>query len=63
MQYQQTPILTMYAQQKMQVIAEAKNPDSCVTAGIARIPAPTYMDLNSNKEFSLLQQPIISNSN
>lgn len=54
MQYQQTPILTMYAQQKMQVIAEAKNPDSCVTAGIARIPAPTCMDLNSNKEFSLL---------
>lgn len=53
----------MYAQQKMQVIAEAKNPDSCVTAGIARIPAPTYMDLDSNTELSLLQQPIISISN
>lgn len=26
----------------MQTIAEARNPDSWVTAGIARIPAPTY---------------------
>lgn len=26
----------------MQTTAEARNPDSCVTAGIARIPAPTY---------------------
>lgn len=27
----------------MHVTAEAKNPASCVTAGIARIPAPTYV--------------------
>jgi hypothetical protein len=26
----------------MHVTAEAKNPASCVTAGIARMPAPTY---------------------
>jgi hypothetical protein len=32
----------MYNQQEMHVTAEAKNPASCVTAGIARIPAPTY---------------------
>lgn len=29
----------------MHVTAEAKNPASCVTAGIARIPTPTY-DIN-----------------
>ena len=26
----------------MHVTAEAKNPASCVTVGIARMPAPTY---------------------
>jgi hypothetical protein len=30
----------MYNQQRMHITAEAKNPASCVTAGIARIPAP-----------------------
>ena len=34
--------ITIYVQQKTHVTAEAKNPASCVTAGIARIPAPTY---------------------
>jgi hypothetical protein len=33
----------MYDQQKMHVTAEDKNPASFVTAGIARIPAPTYV--------------------
>jgi hypothetical protein len=33
----------MYDQQKMHVTAEDKNPASSVTAGIARIPAPTYV--------------------
>jgi hypothetical protein len=33
----------MYNQQRMHVTVEAKNPTSCVTAGIARIPAPTYL--------------------
>lgn len=27
----------------MHVTAEAKNPESCVTAGIAKIPAPIYL--------------------
>lgn len=31
----------MNAQQRMQVTVDAKKPDSCVTAGIASIPAPT----------------------
>jgi len=31
----------MKAQQRMQATAEARKPDSCVTAGIASIPAPT----------------------
>lgn len=34
-------IITMNAQQRMQITADAKKPDSCVTAGIASIPAPT----------------------
>lgn len=34
-------IVTIKAQQTMHATAEARNPDSCVTAGIARIPAPT----------------------
>jgi len=34
-------IITMNAQQMMQVTVDAKKPDSCVTAGIASIPAPT----------------------
>lgn len=34
-------IITMNTQQRMQVTADAKKPDSCVTAGIASIPAPT----------------------
>jgi hypothetical protein len=33
----------MYNQQRMHITAEAKNPASCVTSGIARIPAPTYL--------------------
>ena len=33
--------ITMNNQQTMIVTADAKKPDSCVTAGIARIPAPT----------------------
>lgn len=31
----------MYNQQNMQVTEEARNPASCVTAGIASMPAPT----------------------
>jgi hypothetical protein len=34
-------IVTIKTQQTMHATAEARNPDSCVTAGIARIPAPT----------------------
>jgi hypothetical protein len=30
--------------------AEAKNPASCVTAGIARMPAPTYLQRKEKKE-------------
>ena len=41
--------ITMYDQQRMHITAEAKNPASCVTAGIARIPAPTYLQRNKNK--------------
>jgi hypothetical protein len=37
------PVTTMKAQQRMQATAEARKPDSCVTAGIASIPAPTVV--------------------
>uniref|UniRef100_A0A0E0LPF0 Uncharacterized protein n=1 Tax=Oryza punctata TaxID=4537 RepID=A0A0E0LPF0_ORYPU len=36
----------------MHVTAEAKNPASCVTAGIARIPAPTY-GINSCRKIKI----------
>lgn len=38
---EEASVITMKAQQRMQATAEARKPDSCVTAGIASIPAPT----------------------
>lgn len=52
----------MKTQHTIQVTADAKNPDSCVTAGIARIPAPTYKQTtpNSNTPAERLPQtPLI----
>ena len=42
----------------MHVTAEAKNPASCVTAGIARIPAPTYLQRKRRVSEVLWGMPI-----
>lgn len=39
-------IITINIQQRKQAAAEARNPASCVTAGIARIPAPIYPNIS-----------------
>jgi len=45
----------MYNQQEMHVTAEVKNPASCVTAGIARIPAPTVVP--ATRKMALVRLP------
>lgn len=50
-----SPVVTMYIQHSTHVRDDARNPASCVTAGIARIPAPTVVP--AIKRIALLRLP------